>query len=202
MSAVSRLVGRRAGGRQLEEYPDRTLVEQRCQGNWAKATLNISSFMLICTLALTQPAHTQLTSSASTWHCGRGRAGQLSPCGGSTTMATGPSEATARHVIKRKRCLWPHVASSYCSSSSCCSVSILAWRMSSVAAAAAPAASYLQPLEGSGFLQREAGAGLAPRPCAAITRRRKHLNVFMWKLPSPRPSRATQATTKMFPLLS
>lgn len=43
---------------------DRTLVEQRCQGNWAKATLNISSFMLICTLALTQPepTHTQLSS--------------------------------------------------------------------------------------------------------------------------------------------
>lgn len=98
------------------------------------------------------------------------------------------SKATARHVIKRKRCLWPHVASSCSSSCCCCSVSILAWRMSSVAAAAAPAASYLQPLEGSGFLQREAGAGLAPRPCAAITRRRKHLNVFMWKLPSPRPN--------------
>lgn len=82
------------------------------------------------------------------------------PCGqrnnGKSNRAT---KATARHVIKRKRCLWPHVVSSCCRSVSIFAIA-LAWRMSSVAAA--PAASYLQPLEGSVFC-RAASSGRSRR---------------------------------------
>lgn len=210
MSAVSRQVGWRAGGRQLEGYQDRT-------GHWSSNVVKgtgqrrRSIFHLSCSFALLH-SHSQSTHTHSSAHlecfdmalwAWPGR--QLSPCGqhNNGSRSKRATKATARHVIKRKRCLWPHVASSSSSCCCCsCSVSILAWRMSSVAAAAvAPAASYLQPLEGSVFC-REKPEQDAPRPCAAITRRRKHLNVFMWKLLSPRPSRATQATTKMFPLLS
>lgn len=153
--------------------------------DWAKATLNISSFMLICTLALTLPL--ARTSSASTcW-------GAVGGAGPAQQWQDQPSD----HVIKRKRCL-------------CCS-SVFDFALASKSLQCQRQRHLLRVIyshwrapffaqQGEGQEAEEQSRQDA-RPCAAITRRRKHLNVFMWRLLSPRHL-ASQATTKMFPLLS
>lgn len=176
---------------------DRTVVEQRCQGGTGQRRRSI--FHLSCSFALLH-SHPQLAPRVLRRDGGAVGVASVERVG-STTMAS----PTERPCNQKKTLPLRLLRLCLC----------LGQEKSSVAEAAAPAASYLQPLEGSAFLhtshhqvegeeeqqQKEEQSRQDARPCAAITRRRKHLNVFMWRLLSPRHL-ASQATTKMFPLLS
>lgn len=165
---------------------DRTLVEQRCQGRTGQRRRSI--FHLSCSFALLHSHSHSLAPRVL-----RRDGGAVGGAGPAQQWQDQPSD----HVIKRKRC--PGCSSVFdfalASKSLQCQrqrhllrVIYSHWR----------APFFAQQGEGEGA---EEQSRQDARPCAAITRRRKHLNVFMWRLLSLRHL-ASQATTKMFPLLS
>lgn len=180
------------------------MVEQRCQGETEQRRRSI--FHLSCSFALLH-SHSQPQLAPRVLRRDGGAVGVASVDRvGSTTMAS-PTERPCNQkktlplLLLLRLCLGPAKSSVAEAARHLLRVIYSHWRAPLFCTEATNQVEEEGEEQQQQQQQKEEQSRQDARPCAAITRRRKHLNVFMWRLLSPRHL-ASQATTKMFPLLS